>query len=117
MVIIVILIEITIDKVALGENGFNYEKSITLLCDTFERSGFIKDESNTKVLTFKGLNSNHEEEFIYLKPVIDYLFGEEWFTRSMDTFYISYYEKGKLIKKENWAVRYIMRYAKSIYDI
>jgi len=113
---IMVIIDIILDKNSLVENGCDYEKSIALLCDVFEKSGFIQLKCEDLNVIYKGISDNLEDDERYLNSIKEYLFNEKWFICSMDKFLVSYFKNGKEVKVENAIIHYYKKFMRSIYD-
>ena len=97
--------EIKLDRTKLEALGYNWDLSYKILCENFERAGFIKEvHTEDGTLIYRGTDS--PKDFSYFGLIYNALCEQNWFRDSVHKWVLydgKYKEDCIEGAKENWS--------------
>lgn len=73
----ILKMEIELDKNVLISNGYDFEKSMNILCRGFKNAGFLQEVREEGHIIFAGTGS--DKDFAYFALITDKLLEQKWF--------------------------------------
>ena len=97
--------EIKLDRTKLEALGYNWDLSYKILCENFERAGFVKEvHTEDGTLIYRGTDS--PKDFSYFGLIVNALVEQSWFRDSVHKWFLydgKYKEDCIEGAKESWS--------------
>lgn len=77
--------EIGLDRDILESNGYDWEYTVSLLTENFNRAGFKRTVYEDTKLVFNG--SGSDKDFSYSTLIVSKLIKQEWFKKSVKSWW------------------------------
>ncbi len=74
---IILKLEIEIDKAILENNGYNFKKSVQIICDGLQQAGLVEELVEDGHIIYRGTGSN--KDFAYIGLIYNSLMKQQWF--------------------------------------
>ena len=78
--------EIVMDKEKLISEGYDFDKSIAIICNGLKEAGFIEDLNEEGHIIYRGTDSN--KDLAYMGLVYKELVKQQWFKNACKEWYL-----------------------------
>lgn len=85
--------EILMNRAKLEADGYDFNKSIAIICNGLKESGFIKELNEEGHIIYRGTNS--DKDFAYFGLVYNKLVAQQWFKNACEEWYLLNDSKSK----------------------
>ncbi len=85
--------EIVMDREKLENDGYDFDKSIAIICNGLKEAGFIEELNEEGHIIYRGTNSN--KDFAYFGLVWEKLIEQQWFKNACEEWYLLNDSKSK----------------------
>ncbi len=69
--------EIVMDREKLESNGYDFDKSIAIICNGLKEAGLIEELNEEGHIIYRGTDSN--KDLAYMGLVVEQLLKQQWF--------------------------------------
>ncbi len=85
--------EIVMDREKLESDGYDFDKSIAIICNGLKEAGFIEDLNEEGHIIYRGTDSN--KDLAYMGLVYNALVEQQWFKNACKEWYLLNDSKSK----------------------